>query len=32
MKLPTPNYRGMWTAPGLIVVLADFRFVRAFPC
>ncbi|MGH2374443.1 MAG: nitroreductase family protein [bacterium] len=31
MKFPTPNYRGMKTAPGLIVVAADFRFVRAFP-
>ena len=31
MKFPTPNYRGMRTAPGLIVVVADFRFVRAFP-
>lgn len=31
MKFPTPNYRGMKTAPGLIVVIADFRFIRAFP-
>jgi len=31
MKFPTPNYRGMKSAPGLIVVVADFRFVRAFP-
>lgn len=31
MKFPTPNYRGMATAPGLIIVVADFRFVRAFP-
>lgn len=31
MKFPTPNYSGMKTAPGLIVVAADFRFVRAFP-
>jgi 5,6-dimethylbenzimidazole synthase len=31
MKFPTPNYRGLGTAPGLIVVAADFRFVRAFP-
>lgn len=31
MKFPTPNYKGMKTAPGLIVVLADFRFIRAFP-
>jgi 5,6-dimethylbenzimidazole synthase len=31
MKFPTPNYRGMKAAPGLVVVLADFRFIRAFP-
>ena len=31
MKFPTPNYRGLETAPGFIVVAADFRFVRAFP-
>ncbi|MDX1436235.1 MAG: nitroreductase family protein [Anaerolineales bacterium] len=31
MKFPTPNYLGMKTAPGLIVVVADFRFVKAFP-
>lgn len=31
MKFPTPNYRGMRTAPGLIVVAGDFRFIRAFP-
>lgn len=31
MRFPSPNYRGMKTAPGLIVVLADFRYVRAFP-
>ncbi len=31
MGFPTPNYAGVKTAPGLIVVLADFRFVRAFP-
>jgi nitroreductase len=31
MKFPTPNYRGMATAPGLIVVVADFRYIRAFP-
>jgi len=30
MGFPTPNYNGVKTAPGLIVV-ADFRFVRAFP-
>jgi nitroreductase len=31
MKFPTPNYHGIATAPGLIVVATDFRFVRAFP-
>jgi len=31
MKFPTPNYRGLETAPCLIVIAADFRFVRAFP-
>jgi nitroreductase len=31
MGFPTPNYRGVKTAPGLVVVIADFRFVRAFP-
>jgi len=31
MKFPTPNYRGLETAPGFIVIVSDFRFVRAFP-
>lgn len=31
MGFPTPNYTGVKTAPGLIVIVADFRFVRAFP-
>jgi 5,6-dimethylbenzimidazole synthase len=31
MKFPTPNYQHMKTASGLIVVVADFRYVRAFP-
>lgn len=31
MKFPTPNYRGLADAPGFVVVVADFRFVRAFP-
>lgn len=31
MGFPTPNYNGMKTAPGFIVIVADFRFVRAFP-
>jgi nitroreductase len=31
MGFPTPNYQGVKTAPGLVVVVADFRFVRAFP-
>jgi 5,6-dimethylbenzimidazole synthase len=31
MGFPTPNYRGVRTAPGLIVVGCDYRFIRAFP-
>jgi 5,6-dimethylbenzimidazole synthase len=31
MGFPTPNYQGVKTAPGLIVIVADFRFIRAFP-
>ena len=31
MVFPTPNYNGVKTAPGLIVIVADFRFIRAFP-
>ena len=31
MKLPTPNYAGLASAPGFIVVVADFRYVKAFP-
>lgn len=31
MKFPTPNYSGIAGAPGLIVVVSDFRYVRAFP-
>lgn len=31
MKFPTPDYRGLATAPGMIVVAADFRWTRAFP-
>jgi 5,6-dimethylbenzimidazole synthase len=31
MKFPTPDYRGLATAPGFIVVASDFRWVRAFP-
>ncbi|MDA1099638.1 MAG: nitroreductase family protein [Proteobacteria bacterium] len=31
MKFPTPNYAGMKTAPGLIAVVGDFRYTRAFP-
>ena len=31
MKFPTPNYKGLATAPGFIVVATDFRYVRAFP-
>lgn len=31
MKFPTPDYRGLATAPGMIIVVSDFRWVRAFP-
>src|SRR2546428_2044719 len=31
MGFPTTNYNGVKTAPGLIVIVADFRFIRAFP-
>lgn len=31
MGFPTPNYKGVKTAPGLIVVCCDYRFTRAFP-
>ena len=31
MKFPTPDYRGLGSAPGVIVVASDFRWVRAFP-
>jgi nitroreductase len=31
MGFPTPNYQGVRMAPGLVVVVADFRYVRAFP-
>jgi nitroreductase len=31
MGFPTPNYSGMKTAPGFIVIAADFRLTRAFP-
>jgi len=31
MAFPTPNYHGVKTAPGLIVIVADFRFIKAFP-
>ena len=31
MKFPTPNYRGLESAPGFIVVVSDFRWTRAFP-
>jgi len=31
MKFPTPGYRGLASAPGLIVVASDFRWVKAFP-
>ncbi len=31
MKFPTPDYRGLSTAPGFIVVCSDMRWVNAFP-
>jgi nitroreductase len=31
MKFPTPDYRGLATAPGFIVIASDFRWVRTFP-
>jgi len=31
MKFPTPDYRGLSSAPGFIVIASDFRWVRAFP-
>ncbi len=31
MGFPTPNYAGVATAPGLVVVAVDYRFVKAFP-
>jgi 5,6-dimethylbenzimidazole synthase len=31
MKFPTPDYRGLATAPGFVVVAADLRWVQAFP-
>jgi 5,6-dimethylbenzimidazole synthase len=31
MKFPTPDYRGLASAPGVVVVVSDFRWVRAFP-
>jgi nitroreductase len=31
MKFPTPNYRGLESAPGMIVIATDFRWTRAFP-
>jgi 5,6-dimethylbenzimidazole synthase len=31
MGFPTPNYHGVKTSPGLIVIVADFRFIKAFP-
>ncbi|MBV9771402.1 MAG: nitroreductase family protein [Bryobacterales bacterium] len=31
MSFPTPNYSGVASAPGLIAIAVDYRFVRAFP-
>lgn len=31
MKFPTPDYRGLATAPGFVVICSDMRWVNAFP-
>ncbi len=31
MKFPTPDYRGLATAPGFVVVCSDMRWTAAFP-
>ncbi len=31
MKFPTPDYRGLATAPGFVVVCSDMRWINAFP-
>lgn len=31
MKFPTPDYRGLETAPGFVVVCSDLRWINAFP-
>ena len=31
MKFPTPDYRGLTTAPGFVVVCSDMRWTNAFP-
>jgi 5,6-dimethylbenzimidazole synthase len=31
MKFPTPDYRGLATAPGFVVVCSDMRWTSAFP-
>jgi len=31
MKFPTPDYRGLATAPGFVVVCSDMRWTKAFP-
>src|SRR3977135_1846349 len=31
MKFPTPDYRGLASAPGFIVVASDFRWGKDFP-
>lgn len=31
MKFPTPDYRGLASAPGFVVVCSDMRWVNAFP-
>lgn len=31
MKFPTPDYRGLATAPGFVIVCSDMRWTNAFP-
>lgn len=31
MKFPTPDYRGLATAPGFVIVCSDMRWINAFP-
>ena len=31
MKFPTPDYPGLASAPGFVVVASDFHWVKTFP-